>query len=203
MRGVLILLCFFISTYLSYSQIVVDGKCLNLGLKNNRFGYVSLEHKRFQIGLQHSIFSESLKNQSLQINFGYKVKFNDRIELLPKIYYQSIYNSSYYIIGGNGELKLDIFKWLYLKVEADSHYDSLLKVITSFGLKTNFIISKEVVLVLGYDDIPEYRLSEERFKMGFIFSSGKLRVFPELSIPVKDSQHKIRILCSFNYCIDL
>ncbi len=53
--------------------------------------------------------------------------------------------------------------------------------------------------LMQYSTVPEYRMKEERCKLGLRFAYGNLSVTPMLSVPTDGEGKHIRLLCSFDF----
>lgn len=189
--------------FLSMSYAQESNKNIFLGLKDNQFGIAGFEYNRWQFGIKQSIFSESIKNQFFQFNLGYNLPLKDYANFTLTPYIGSAYNGNFYTTGANLLSEFYFLNKFTLYAELQPHYDSGTDYSTCYSLGGKFKITDEISLKANFENIPEYRVSEKRVKLGIIFKSNRLSVSPELSIPTENNANKIRVLCSFKYYIKL
>ena len=79
------------------------------------------------------------------------------------------------------------------------HYDSALDYLTCFTAGTDIHLYKGITFLMQYSTVPEYRMKEERCKLGLRFAYGNLSVTPMLSVPTDGEGKHIRLLCSFDF----
>lgn len=179
------------------------NKSISVGVENNKYIIADYVYDKFDIGIKHSVFSESFKNQYFQFNLGYTQSIGKYCQLSATPSFGSVYNGDYYILKGTITGKVFAHKRVTFLADLQPHYDSGLSYSTYYRFGTLINVFKEVSLKLAYTDIPEYRMPEKRINAGVLFRSGNLSILPELSIPVNENVHKVRLLCSFRYSISL
>lgn len=169
-----------------------------IGLRDNNYAYLSYTlHDSWMFKIEHSAFTESFKYQYFRINAGYlKNVWKAEIEGTP--YFGTTYKNNFYNLGLQASVTLHAVKWIDAKVTVNPHYDSFYGYNTCFlgGVAVN--ATKNISIIAQYSDIPEYRIKEERLRVGFNFHVRNLSVSPILSVPI-NSDSKSRLLVSFDY----
>lgn len=174
---------------------------VSVGIRNNRFinvTYTFREH--YQAILEESVFSESLGLQYLRGYVGY-ITEEGIFNIKGLAYFGSTYNRMYYSTGASAYIRLKTPFRLLIDGKFNPHYDS------GYGYRTCYyggigaVITKDIYAMIGYTNIPEYRMPEERFSVGFDFHVGNLRVVPKLSLNVSANAgpKSLRPLIDFEY----
>lgn len=172
---------------------------LNVGLRDIRYAYVSYEFKNdWEAKLEHSIYSEKFGFQKIRAYMAYRHTWGN-FTLKANAYASTLWNADYQDFGANVSAGYKILKPWNIEATVNPHYDTENKYKTFFTVSTDVQIIKYLGVIAQYTTIPEYRLSENRVRAGFIFSYGGLSVTPMLSIPVDGKVKSLRVLCSFEY----
>lgn len=193
MRQFLIIIIFSIA--LSASAQV------SVGIRNNRFINVSYTFsKHYQATLEESVFSESLGLQYLRGYAGYFTEIG-MFSIKGSAYFGSTYNRMYYSTGASAYIRLEMPFRLLIDGKFNPHYDSGYGYTTCYYGGLGAVITKNIDVMIGYTNIPEYRMPEKRFNVGFDFHVGNLRVFPKLSLNVSSNAgpKSLRPLIDFEY----
>ncbi len=172
---------------------------VHIGLRENKYAQIGYGFKEdWQITLEHSIYAEKFGFQKVRLYAEYKHSWGNA-QLRANSYISTLWNGDYqdYGIALTGRYQLFI-PWA-IEATINPHYDSQYGYKTCYAISTDIHIIKALSAVAQYTTIPEYRLSEKRFRVGFNLSHGNLSVTPLLSIPVEGNIKSIRVLCSFHY----
>lgn len=172
-----------------------------VGMRDTRFifgDFTFLRH--YEVKLEHSIFSENIAFQYLRGYASYKGDWKD-LEYKGSLYFGSAYNRDYYSGGALLAARYTFFRRLIVDGKFNPHYDS------GYGYKTCFygglgaVITKNIDVLAGYTNIPEYRKAENRIHFGFDFHVGRLSVSPALSIATQGPTNvkTMRVLAAFRY----
>lgn len=163
---------------------------VELGLRDTRFIYATWNiNHHFNIGLEHSVYSEKFKLQHIRIAAAYRTSIKDfSIECKP--YFGTVYNGDYYDLGAQITAGYRIAGRLTLEATVNPHYDSGYEYKTCWRAGATCRIWRELSAVAQYSTVPEYRQSEKRVRVGLRFDTERLWIMPLLSISVASGQSK-------------
>lgn len=163
---------------------------VELGLRDTRFIYAKWNiTNHFNIGLEHSVYSEKFKLQHIRLAAAYHTAIkNFNIECMP--YFGTVYNGDYYDLGALLTAGYRIAGRVTLEASVNPHYDSGLEYKTCWRAGATCRIWRELSAVAQYSTIPEYRQSEKRVRLGLRFDTQRLWVMPLVSISVAGGQSK-------------
>lgn len=193
MKKVLLFLLFVYSSNL-YSQI-------KIGLRDTYYAQVGYDvNTNYEIGLEHSLYSEHMRFQKIRLLVGYHyTKNNAGISVVP--YFSSLWNGYYQDYGAYLTGNVRLVKHLYASAVINPHYDTGIKYMTNYCLGLRVGSYYGISIVGEYTTIPQYRVSEKLINMGVEVKIGTLWVRPELSLPVSGERKTGRVICSFGYTI--
>ena len=192
----------FILLYFFFT-VKTSAQSLYLGSRDNYYihiGYIDKSH--WYIFAEQSIFSSKIKNQTITGYLGYSNLYK-KIAYNMNIYSGMKYNSDYSIVGSEVSLKYQFPSIISIYTALRGHYDSTIGYNTCYLLGVNLKILEDLSFTTQYTNIPEYRMIDERIKVGMIFKKNNLWIKPEISIPIKDKKENLRYLLSFGYQIKL
>ena len=174
---------------------------VHLSLRDNRYagvGYLFLD--KYDLKLEHSMFPEKLGFQYIRANVESKYTV-EQLMIFYKLYLGMLYNQNFYDVGGNLKLNYNLVDRIDLFADVNPHYDSGYEYETNYGAGANVRLYKGVWLAGQYTTVPEYRMSEKRIRVGFIFKEKNLNVSPVISIPAKKEFKSMRVLVSMDYSL--
>lgn len=184
-------------------HIAVYGQAFSLGLRDSQFAQLGIEYReKWNATVEHSLFNINPGNQKIRLMAGYSQSWQRvRLDITP--YVSTLWNRGYWDCGAMLAGKACLNSILSFKAILNPHYDSGIGYATCFTVGTEINVYKAVGLTAQYSTIPDYRLSENRVRVGLFLRQRDLWVQPEISIPVGVESHNPRILCSFGYRFDL
>lgn len=157
---------------------------ISVGIRNNRFINVSYLYKdHYSIKLEQSVFSESFGLQYMRGYVGYQTALGD-FQLKGSAYFGATFNRLYFSTGTSADVRFRPSQWLIVDARLTPHYDS------GFGYTTCYYggigcgITKQIDILAAFTNIPEYRMPEKRFNIGFDFHVKNLKVIPRLSLNI-------------------
>lgn len=191
MKRIFIILSIILSSTFANAQI-------GIGLRDNNYIYSYYKiNDKWEVKYEHSVFAEKFGFQYFRVNASYIFnKKNFMLKLTP--YYGQIYNAGFYNCGIGAMSNLLLKNWFNFYIQLNPHYDSGYDYNTCCKVGVGFKVHRDLLVVAAYSNIPEYRKTDDRLRMGLIFKSGNLRVKPILSIPLVKPK-SIRILTSIDY----
>lgn len=190
-----------IIAFLALTMSIIASAQVSIGMRDNRFAYGAFTYKEhYALALEQSIFSEKPGYQYLRGYVGYIGAYKD-LEYSAMGYFGSTYNRSYWSSGVAAHAKYLLKNVVIIEGKLNPHYDSGDGYATCWYAGAGARITRHIDVLAGYGNIPEYRLPEHRFKVGFKFSVGDLSVSPRVSMKMCSGhgERSIRTLLDFNY----
>lgn len=182
---------------LAMTYLPLKGQ-IYMGMRDNTYGYVGgLINKKFDIILEHSLYSEEIAYQKVRLYVGYKHNTNN-YDFAALTYLSSLWNGVYNDFGGIINCTYRVNGILSGEASLNPHYDSGNESGFYYSIGASCKIFRHIRLKSSYTTIPEYRVSEKRIRAGLSFDVGQLRVEPCLSIAA-EGKSTVRSLCSFEY----
>lgn len=183
-----------LASFMTFAQISV-------GSRSNRFIYVTFMYKdHYNVRLEQSLFSEKF---GLQYIRGY-VGYNTSVGVLGfkgTAYFGSTFNRFYYSTGASAEVRIRPHRLLIIDGKFNPHYDSGFRYATCYYGGAGVCITKQIDILVGYTNIPEYRMPEKRLNMGFDIHVKNLTVRPRLSLNLSSNSgpKSLRPFIDFEY----
>lgn len=174
---------------------------ISVGIRNNRFVNVAFLYKEhYSVKLEQSVFSESLGLQYLRGYAGYQTTIS-HVDLKGSAYFGCTYNRMYYSAGISADVRYSPVKVLLIDARIMPHYDSGFGYTTCYYGGAGCRLTRNIDILAGYTNIPEYRMPEKRLNVGFDFHVGNLKVAPRLSLNVSSNSgpKSLRPLIDFEY----
>lgn len=179
-------------------SLSLSGQTLKLGLRDNQYGYAAYRFENnFSIKLEHSLFTERIGYQYVKVFVGYEANLKP-VKISFEPYYGRTYNGSFYNLGGLISCTYPVTDILQLKGVVNPNYDSKFKYETCFGIEGQAKLLKDIAFVAEFTNVPEYRMKEDRVKLGLLFKVDQLWVKPCISLETKGAK-TTRVLTSFEY----
>lgn len=173
---------------------------LDLSLRDTRFasvGYTLKDHWQFR--LESSVFSadESYQQGRIYVGYTHEVKgFTGTV--LP--YAGMAWNADYKLAGALANAKYNILGHAIIEATYNPHWDSMYGFNHCYMAGLEVPITKEVSVVARYQNIPEYRVVANRFRVGLSFKVNNFMVKPEVSFAPNKELKPIRMMVDFSYC---
>jgi len=189
----------FILVVLLFVQLV--SAQIHLSLRDNRYaglGYHFLD--KYDLKLEHSMFPEKIGFQYIRANAEADFSI-EHLMISYKLYSGMLYNQNFYDVGADLKLDYILANRIDLFANVNPHYDSGCEYETNYGAGASVRLYKGMWLWGQYTTVPEYRMSEKRIRVGFIFKENNLRVIPVISIPAKREIKSTRVLVSMDYSL--
>lgn len=187
----------------AFAAVSVVASCLyaqvGVGLRDNQYVHIGYTWKeQWNVTLEHSVFSQKFSTQYVRFLLSYKQQWSNwNIKAIP--YYGTSYNGDFYNLGMAVDVHWHLLDGWGLTGVVNPHYDSALDYLTCFTAGTDIHLYKGITFLMQYSTVPEYRMKEERCKLGLRFAYGNLSVTPMLSVPTDGEGKHIRLLCSFDF----
>lgn len=195
MRIQRLFLLFFFLLLLSYNiqaQVFVE-------LRDNRYGIIGYRLKQhYSIQLEQSLFSQKPSTQYFDISLSYKESLS-WLNYGGGAYAGSQWDGAYYDFGGRFWGNIVVKKYGTFDVIINPHYDSDYLFSFCYKLGTSIRINDAISFLAHYSTIPEYRMVENRVRVGFLFNNDHLQVSPIISYPLEGEPRTLRVLTSFIY----
>lgn len=179
------------------SPQVIKGQ-IYLGMRDNNYAYCGLTIKnKFNVSIEHSLYSEKMSYQKIRLYVGYQQNLGD-FNLKVSPYISSVWNGMYKDYGSMIDCSYNIFDFAVGDITFNPHHDS------GFGTDFNYMVGikckvyKDLWITSHYSCIPEFRSSEKRVRLGILISVGQLSIEPCLSIAT-EGKTIVRSFCSFKY----
>ncbi len=172
---------------------------ISIGLRENKFGFISYEKNNWLVKLEHSIYNEPFADQYVRGYAGYKYDVNEQFHLSGNLYGGTVYKNYYQDFGANLEASYDLCNFLSARVDYNPNYDTFYKWEHRYLFELKGNVTDEVAITADYSTIPENRISEKRAHVGVIFHVKNLWVKPALSIPIDESIHTLKVVTSVQY----
>lgn len=170
-----------------------------VGLRDTRYVYAGYSFSgHWRISAEHSLFSEHIGFQKIRLygSFAHQWKY---IECEIKPYISTLWNGHYQDFGALITGRVYPFKIWCVDATINPHGDTENGYTSCYRVGTSVAVSKEMALLLHYQNIPEYRMPEKRFRIGARFAAGKLNVTLEISVPATKDAKNIRVMCGMEY----
>ena len=194
MRRFLTILTISIMSVQAFAQISV-------GIRNNRFINIQFLYKdHYSVKLEQSVFAESFGLQYMRGYAAYRTSIKN-FDLKGSAYFGATFNRLYYSTGFYADIRYRPIRLLIFDGRLNPHYDSGYGYTTCYYGGLGFRMTKNIDILLGYTNIPEYRMPEERMNLGFDFHVKNLRVVPRLSLNVSSNSgpKSLRPIIDFEY----
>ncbi|MDE5848626.1 MAG: hypothetical protein K2H38_00600 [Muribaculaceae bacterium] len=194
MRRIISLFAIAIVALSSFAQI-------SIGIRSNRFVNISYLYKdHYFARLEQSVFSEKPGLQYMRGYAGYETHIS-AFDLKGTAYFGSTFNRLYYSTGASVEARIRPIPFLIVDGRFNPHYDSGFGYTSCYYGGLGACITKHIDILVGYTNIPEYRMPEKRLNMGFDFHIKNLVVRPKFSLNLSsDSGPKsLRPIIDFEY----
>lgn len=175
---------------------------ISVGIRNNRFVNVSFLYKdHYSARLEQSIFSEKFGLQYMRGYLGYKTPIGKMLELSGTAYFGATFNRFYYSTGASLEVRLRPYRILIVDGKFNPHYDSGFGYTSCYYAGLGSYITKQIDVLIGFSNIPEYRMPEKRLSIGFDFHVKNIAVRPKLSLNLSSDAgpKSIRPIIDFEY----
>lgn len=193
MKRLITCFCLFAGAYsISCAQIRV-------GIRDNKFVGASYTYKStWSAKLEESVFQEDFPYQYIRGYIGYETEWK-RLGVKISPYFGTQWNGNFQDYGAQLTMTLKALSWLSLFVTLNPHKDTSLGYSTCHELGGRLQVNENISFLLGYRNIPEYRATNRRIRVGMAFSEGRLYVAPCLSIPTDESIKNTRLLVNFEW----
>lgn len=205
MKHILFILFTTISTFMFAQENIRHNR---IGMRDSR--YLQYEYTigcHVPLMLEHSIYSDKLKLQHFRVAAGYTSDFfRSHLHADFRAYAGGIWRGNYHDYGAFLTLgyRFDTRQRYQLIATLNPHYDTGLDYKTCVSTLILVGLNDVFSLVSEFTNIPEYRQSDDRIRLGgdIHFTStryGRLSVRPLLSIQLGQRYEKIRLHVNFNY----
>lgn len=194
MRQLLVVLTIAIISIQAAAQISV-------GIRNNRFLNVAyLYETHYSVKLEQSVFAESFGLQYMRGYIAYQTTLGD-LFIKGSAYFGSTFNRLYYSTGSSVDVRYRPHRLFIIDGILNPHYDSGDGYTTCYYGGFGCGISSNIDFLIGYTNIPEYRMPENRFNFGFDFHVKNLKVIPKLSLNIarNSGPKSLRPIIDFEY----
>ena len=174
---------------------------MSVGIRNNRFlnvGFIYKDH--YSVKLEQSVFSESLGLQYMRGYAAYQTAVKDFI-LKGSAYFGATFNRLYYSTGFSADVRYRPHRLIIVDGRLNPHYDSGEGYTTCYYGGIGCGLSTTIDFLLGFTNIPEYRMPEKRLNIGFDFHVRNLKVVPKLTLNLSSNSgpKSLRPIIDFEY----
>lgn len=175
---------------------------ISVGIRNNRFINATFLYKdHYSARLEQSIFSEKFGYQYMRGYLGYQTTFGNVLQLFGTAYFGSTFNRFYCSTGASVHVRIHPYRIIILDAKINPHYDSGFGYTTCYYAGIGSYITKQIDFLIGFSNIPEYRMPEKRLSVGFDFHIKNIKVLPKLSLNLnsEDGPKSLRPIIDFEY----
>lgn len=170
-----------------------------VGLRDTRYVYAGYRFSgNWRISAEQSLFSGHIGFQKIRLYGSYAHQWK-YLGCEVKPYVSTLWNGHYQDYGALITGRVYPFKIWCIDATVNPHGDTEEGYTTCYRVGTSVAVSKEIALLLHYQNIPEYRMPEKRFRIGARFVASKLNVTPEISVPATKKAKNIRVMCGMEY----
>ena len=191
----------FTTVFSNAQELEPQEHAFSVGIENTRhiYGQFTLK-EHYTAKLNVSAYSEKIGYQYARATVGYKTSIS-MLNVAGECFFGSTLNGYYYNTGAIVSADAIFVKRLLLDAKIAPWYDSGYGYTTCYEAKIGCKITKSINIKVGYTNMPEYRMSEQRILAGFDFDVAQLSVYPYLSIGTKsgDGGKNIRVNFGFSY----
>lgn len=171
-----------------------------LGLRNSKYAMVGTEFNNYGFAVENSLFVQSVKSQYVRAAVFYKFDFPFHFSGYYALFSGMRYNRDFYDVGGVAYLKWKPFgEYLQISGMVQPFYDSDLGRQFGYSLGVQTIPLNEVGVFVDVENLPDYRLVENRIAAGLVFKFQHMTVKPEISVPLDFNLDYARVSVSFVY----
>lgn len=187
------------STCLLAGICCISHAQIRVGIRDNKFVGASYTYKStWSAKLEESVFQEDLPYQYIRGYIGYEAAWKKLgVKISPYIGTQ--WNGNFQDYGTQLTITFKVFSWISLFGTLNPHKDTSLGYLTCYELGGQLRVNESLCFLLNYRNIPEYRATNKRIRLGVAFSEGRLYVAPCLSIPTDESIKNTRLLINFEW----
>ena len=176
----------------SYAQIFV-------GLRDNRIGVVGYTMKqKYSLFAEQSLYSQKPSTQHIRAALAYNYSIA-RLDYGGLVYIGGQWNGGYFDYGASVGGKLKIQEFGSIDLVANPHFDSGYQFLICVKAGVTVKITDEIGFIAHYSSIPEFRMVENRIRVGLRFINKRLQVSPVISFPLNEDPRTLRVLTSFMY----
>lgn len=176
------------------------------GLRDSQFaklGYV-FSNSVF-LGIEQSLLNVKMREQSGHLLLGYRHSYHNWNNN-AYIYAGIEYGGRWHRIGAQFQSGYKL-KSFILTGTINPNYDSGLDFQLNYDIDAGFIIFQKVnnyldnvIVGASFGNIPEFRDNIKNLRVGIKFTSARLWVHPEISLPgIDQNANFIRVLCNFGW----
>lgn len=190
-----------ITLMLAVIATMTAGAQWGIGLRDNRYVYADYTlRNHYTFTLEESIFSEKIQFQYLRGYVGYKNAWRD-LQYQAQAYFGSTYNGSWSSGGIMLQGRYKLWDRLIILGKLNPHYDSYYHYTTAYLGGLGVSITRQLDILAAFANLPEYRISERRVRLGLDFHVENLTVRPFVSVATQGAYKakNLRVTVDFNY----
>ncbi len=172
-----------------------------LGLRNTHYAFVGVEYAdKLGFVVMNSVASQGLEKQYVRGGPFYEWTLPFEIRGAYGIYAGMRYDRVFYDYGASINARWNaLHRYLLFYGALQPFYDSDLGDHLGYEFAVECFFTNEVGVFWEIKNMPEFRDVERRTSIGLLFDTGSLYLKPELSMPINNDTHLIRLNVFFVY----